>query len=107
MLHPLRILTLLAAASVTACAVTPGPYEQQATQANIACQQGSYEACRTAAYLQPAASAERAQAQQNAQVGTAVAAGLIGVAAGAVIADAARPGYYGRPYYGRGYYRRW
>ncbi|WP_426960046.1 hypothetical protein [Muricoccus radiodurans] len=102
MSHSSRFLAILATASLTACAVAPGPVEQQATQAGVACQQGYYGACRTAAALQPAASAERARAEQNAQVGTAVAAGLVGVAAGAIIADAARPHYYGR-----GYYRRW
>lgn len=105
MFRPIRILAVLAAASMTACAVAPGPVEQQANQAGIACQYGNYEACRQAAYLQPAASAERAQAQQAANVGTAVAAGLVGVAAGAAIASSAGPRYYGRPYYGRGYYR--
>ncbi len=109
MSRPFRILAVLATASMTACAVAPGPVEQQANQAGVACQYGNYEACRTAAYLQPAASAERAQAQQAANVGTAVAAGLVGAAAGAAIVGASGPRYYGRPYYGygRGYYRGW
>jgi hypothetical protein len=107
MLRPFRILAMLAAVSATACTVAPGPVEQQATQANIACQQGYYEACRHAAYLQPAASAEHAQAQQTANVGTALAAGLVGAAAGAAIVGASSPGYYNRGYYGRGYYRGW
>jgi len=105
MSRPFRILTVLAAASLAACTVAPGPMEQQATQANIACQQGYYQACQQAAYLAPAANAERAQAQQAANVGTAVAAGLVGVAAGAAIANSG-PRYYGRGYYGRGYYGR-
>lgn len=107
MLRPFRVLAMLAAASATACTVAPGPVEQQATQANIACQQGYYQACQQAAYLQPAASSERAQAQQTANVGTALAAGLVGVAAGAAIVGASSPGYYNRGYYGRGYYRGW
>ncbi|MBS7813591.1 hypothetical protein [Roseococcus pinisoli] len=111
MTRAFRILAILTTASVTACTVAPGPVEQQAMQANIACQQGYVEACQTAAYLQPAASAERAQAQQQANVGTAVAAGIVGVAAGAAIASSSRPyygrGYYGGGYYGRPYYRRW
>jgi hypothetical protein len=113
MSRPFRVLAVLATASMTACAVAPGPVEQQATQANIACQQGYQQACQQAAYLAPAANAERAQNQQAANVGTAVAAGLVGVAAGAAIASSgpryySRP-YYGRPYYGygRGYYRGW
>lgn len=103
----IRILAILAATGMTACTVAPGPMEQQANQAGIACQYGNYQACQQAAYLQPAAQAERAQNQQAANVGTAVAAGLVGVAAGAAIASTAAPryGYYGRPYYGRGYYR--
>lgn len=110
MFRPIRLLALLVAAGTTACAVAPGPIEQQANQAGIACQYGNYQACQQAAYLQPAASAERAQAQQAANVGTAVAAGLVGVAAGAAIASSTGPryygrGYYGRPYYGRGYHR--
>jgi hypothetical protein len=104
--RPFRILAVLSAVSVAACTVAPGPVEQQATQANVACQQGYYDACRQAAYLQPAASAERAQAQQSANVGTALAAGLVGAAAGAAIVGASTP-YYGRGYYGRGYYRGW
>ena len=108
MSRPIRLLALLAAASATACAVAPGPLEQQANQANFACQQGHYQACQQAAYLPPASSAERAQAQQAANVGTAVAAGLVGVAAGAAIASSTGPRYYYGPrYYGRGYYRRW
>ena len=101
-----RILAIVSAAGLAACTVAPGPVEQQANQANIACQYGNYEACRQAAYLQPAASAERAQNQQAANVGTAVAAGLVGVAAGAAIAGSTGPRYYGRGYYGRGW-RRW
>jgi hypothetical protein len=107
MTRPSRILALLSAVSVAACTVAPGPVEQQANQAGIACQYGDQEACRQAAYLQQAAQAERAQAQQNANVGTAVAAGLVGAAAGAAIVGASGPRYYSRPtYYGRGY-RRW
>ncbi|TCI00703.1 hypothetical protein EJV46_01280 [Roseococcus sp. SYP-B2431] len=106
-----RVLAVAASVSMAGCAVAPGPMEQQANQANIACQQGYHEACRQAAYLQPAASAERAQNQQAANVGTAVAAGLVGVAAGAAIANSGPRyygrGYYGRGYYGRGYYRGW
>ncbi|WP_426955839.1 hypothetical protein [Muricoccus radiodurans] len=101
-----RSLAILAAVGVSACAVAPGPYEQQAAAASQACYQGYTDACYQAQALQPAAAAERNQAQQNAQVGTAVAAGLIGAAAGAAIVSSSRP-YYGRPYYGRGYYRRW
>ncbi|WP_424813346.1 hypothetical protein [Roseococcus sp. YIM B11640] len=112
MMRASHILAVLAATSAAACTPAVGPMEQQATQANLACQQGYYEACRQAAYLQPAANAERAQNQQAANAGTALAAGLVGAAAGAAIVGASSPyyyrsGYYGRGYYGRGYYRGW
>lgn len=112
--RPSRLVAVLAALGVAGCVVAPGPVEQQATQASIACQQGYQQACADAAYLQPAASAERAQAQQDANVGAAVAAGIVGLAAGAAIVGSSDRHYYGRGryynrgrYYGRGHYRRW
>lgn len=112
-----RVATLFAALGVAGCVVAPGPIEQQAGQANIACQQGDRRACNDAAYLQPAAAAERDQAQQQANVGTAVAAGVVGLVAGAAIVGSTNRGYrndgyyrgpaYGGGYYGRPGYRRW
>jgi hypothetical protein len=107
MQSPFRLVAVVATMGLAACAVAPGPVEQQAAQASIACQQGYKQACGTAAYLEPAASAERAQAQQDANVGTAVAVGLLGAVAGAAIVSSSQPRYYGRSYYRRGYYRRW
>jgi hypothetical protein len=100
-----HILAVLATASVAACTVAPGPAEQQATQASIACQQGYSEACQSAAYLQTAAASERAHAQHNANVDAVLAAGLVGVAVSTDIVGASAPGYYGRTSYGRGSYR--
>jgi hypothetical protein len=105
-----RLAALLVAGSVTGCAVTPGPYQQQAGSAAAACQQGIKEACYDYQALAPAANAEAAQQQQNAVVGTAVAAGLLGAVAGAAIASdndrGYRRGYYQPRYrYHRGYYR--
>jgi len=108
-----RLATVLIAASTaSACAPVAGPYQVQADQAAIACQQGYREACYDYQAIAPAANAEAYQSQQDAAVGTAVAAGLLGAVAGAAIASSARPsrGYYrgGRGYdrgYGRGYRR--
>lgn len=105
-------LVALATALCTAAAcapVGPGPYQAQANNAAYACQQGNRQACYDYQYIAPAADAETAQAQQNAQVGTAVAAGLIGAAAGAaIIGSSGRSHYRGRGYGGprRGYYNR-
>jgi len=114
MTRPSRIATLFAILGLAGCVVAPGPVEQQAGQANFACQQGDQRACQDAAYLQQAASAERAQAQQDANVGTAVAAGVVGLVAGAAIIGAAsnndrgyRRGPPPRRYYGRPHYRRY
>jgi Ni/Co efflux regulator RcnB len=104
--RPSRLIVVVAAASLAACTVAPGPVEQQATQASIACQQGYQQACTDAAYLQQAASAERAQAQPDANVGTAVAAGVVGLAAGAAIVGSSGRHYRGRSYYGRGHHYR-
>jgi L-amino acid N-acyltransferase YncA len=61
-------------------------------------------ACYDYQAVAPAANAEAYQQQQNAQVGTAVAAGLVGAVAGAAIVGSTRSN---RGYYrgGRGYYR--
>ncbi|MCK8784667.1 hypothetical protein M0638_09760 [Roseomonas sp. NAR14] len=101
---PFRSIAVLAALSVTACATGPGPYQIQANQANYACQMGDPNACYAAQGLAPLAQAEYAQQQQqnNAVVGTAVAAGALGIIAGAAIANSGpRYGYYGRGW------RRW
>ncbi|MBP0491459.1 hypothetical protein [Roseomonas indoligenes] len=95
-------------AGLSACAPAgPGPYQQQANYAGYACQQGNPQACQDYQALAPAANAEAAQAQQNAVVGTAVAAGVVGAVAGAAIASSSRRGYRNRGYYrgGGGYYR--
>ncbi|MBR0657300.1 hypothetical protein [Plastoroseomonas arctica] len=113
MSRPSRLATLFAILGLAGCVVAPGPVEQQATNASIACQQGYQQACNDAAYLQQAASAERNQAQQEANVGTALAAGIVGLAAGAAIVGSSDRGYRrGRPYnrgryYGRPAYRRY
>jgi len=105
-----RLLAALTALSTAAaCApVGPGPYQVQASNAAYACQQGIAQACYDYQAIAPAANAEVYQEQQNAQVGTAVAAGLLGAAAGAAIASSSRPHYRGRGYYGprRGHYHR-
>lgn len=97
----------LVLAGLAACApVGPGPYQQQANYAGYACQQGNTQACYDYQALAPAANAEAAQAQQNAAVGTAVAAGVVGAVAGAAIASSSRRSYRHRGYYrDRGYYR--
>ncbi|HEY8611185.1 MAG TPA: hypothetical protein VIL69_07835 [Roseomonas sp.] len=113
-----RLAAMLTAGSLAAgCApVGPGIYQQQASNAAYACQQGIMEACQDYQALAPAANAEVYQQQQEAQVGTAVAAGLVGAIAGAAIASSTRSrrdyhGYRGRydgprgRYYHRGYYR--
>ncbi|WP_458095685.1 hypothetical protein [Roseomonas sp. WA12] len=116
-----RFAALLAAGSlvVAGCApvpVGPGPYQQQASNAAYACNQGIREACYDYQALAPAANAEAyqadQQAQQNAVVGTAVAAGLVGAVAGAAIAGSSSRGrsynrgrYYHRGGYDRGYRR--
>jgi hypothetical protein len=95
----------LAAIGLAACApAPPGPYQQQAGNAAYACQQGIQQACYDYQAVAPAANAEAYQQQQNAQVGTAVAAGLVGAVAGAAIVGSTRSN---RGYYrgGRGYYR--
>ncbi|SHI35877.1 hypothetical protein SAMN02745194_00127 [Roseomonas rosea] len=100
-----RLAALLTASSLAACAPGPaGPYQQQANSAAYACQQGIAEACQDYQALAPAANAEAYQQQQNAQVGTAVAAGVVGAIAGAAIASSARSDR--RHYRGRGYYHR-
>ena len=110
------VAALVALTTAVACApVGPGPYQQQASSAAYACQQGITQACYDYQAVAPAANAEVYQEQRNAQVGTAVAAGLVGAVAGAAIASSARRphyrdrGYYEprRGYYGprRGYYR--
>ncbi|HEY4252556.1 MAG TPA: hypothetical protein VGM87_15190 [Roseomonas sp.] len=113
MYRPSRFVAVLTVLAVAGCTVAPGPVEQQATQASIACQQGYQQACTDAAYLQQAASAERAQAQQDANVGVAVAAGIVGLAAGAAIVGSSDRGYRRDRHYSRGRYqdrsryRRW
>ncbi|TPG53367.1 hypothetical protein EAH89_16590 [Roseomonas nepalensis] len=110
-----RLVSLITALS-TAAACAPvgpgyyaqGPYQQQASGAAYACQQGIQQACYDYQAYAPAANAEVYQEQQNAQVGTAVAAGLLGAVAGAAIASSGRRSHYrDRGYYGprRGYYR--
>lgn len=106
--HPLwRGVAGLTALSLAACVVPPGPMEQQAALAAQACQAGNGYACADYQSLYPAAAAERAQNQQvqDAQVGTAVAVGALGLAAGAVIAGSSGGGHH-RRYYDRPY-RRW
>ncbi|MFC0385765.1 hypothetical protein [Muricoccus vinaceus] len=119
-----RLAALLTAlGTAAACApVGPGPYQAQATNAAYACQQGITQACYDYQAVAPAANAEAYQEQQNAQVGTAVAAGLLGAVAGAAIVGSTRDrgyrgrghygprrgydrGYYGRGHYDRGHYR--
>lgn len=104
----LRGIALLTALGMTACAVGPGPAEQQAAYAAQACQYGDQRACYDYQALYPAVAAERQQQQaQNAAVGTAAAVGVLGLAAGAAIAASDRPHYRG---YRGGYgyrYRRW
>ncbi|MBP0444200.1 hypothetical protein J8J14_05360 [Roseomonas sp. SSH11] len=113
-----RLAALLTAGSMAACAPVAGPYQQQASNAAYACQQGWLEACQDYQALAPAANAEAWQSQRDAQVGTALAAGVVGAIAGAAIASSGRDdrryyrgrGYYDRPSYrhhgyGRGYHR--
>lgn len=105
-----RLVSLLTALSTAAaCAPAgPGPYQQQASNAAYACQQGIQQACYDYQAITQAANAEAYQDQQNAQVGTAVAAGLIGAVAGAaIIGSSRRPHYRDRGYHGprRGYHR--
>jgi hypothetical protein len=112
-----RLMALLTAGStLAACApVGSGPYQAQANNAAYACQQGIQEACYDYQNLAPAANYEAAQQQHqnNAVVGTAVAAGVLGAVAGAAIAGSGRDrGYRGRGYYrdrhyGPRHYRRW
>ncbi len=104
---PSHLAALVAMAALSACAPQVGPYEAQANAAATACSQGDRRACFEYQSIAPAAQAEAAQNQQNANVGTAVAAGVIGAAAGAAIVGATTSdrGYYNRPYYGRPYYR--
>lgn len=105
-----RLALLVAAGSLAACVPAVGPYEVQANQAAVACQQGYQQACYDYQAVAPAAQAESAYNAQNAAVGSALAAGVVGAAAGAAIVGASRGpryygrGYYGRPYYGRPYY---
>lgn len=91
-----RIVAALTALPVAACAVGPGPAEQQAAYAAQACQYGDQRACYDYQALYPAVAAERQQQEaQNAAVGTAAAIGVLGLAAGAAIAASDRPHYRG------------
>ncbi|WP_424136978.1 hypothetical protein [Roseomonas chloroacetimidivorans] len=101
-----RLAALLTTGSmVVSCAPVPGPYQEQANNAAYACQQGIPQACADYQALAPAANAEAYQSQQNAAVGTAVAAGLLGAVAGAAIASSGDRGYRGRGHYrGHGRY---
>ncbi len=109
---PFRITAALATAAVlSGCAAVPGPYENQAASAAQACQWGNQRACYDLQALQPAVAAEQAQGQRDAQVNSALVAGLVGLAAGAAIIGASNSdrGYRGRGYdrgYNRGYYDR-
>ena len=97
-------VALVAAGGLAACVPAVGPYEANASQAAIACQQGDQRACYDYQALAPAAQVEASQNAQNAAVGTAVTAGVVGAVAGAAIVGATAPRYYGRPYYRRPYY---
>ena len=91
---PSRVVAALTALSLAACAVGPGPAEQQAAYAAQACQYGDQRACYDYQALYPAVVAERQQQEaQNAAVGTAAAVGVLGLAAGAAIAASDGPRY--------------
>lgn len=97
----LRLVAALTALQVGACAVGPGPAEQQAAYAAQACQMGDRQACYDYQALYPAVAAERQQQEaQNAAVGTAAAIGIVGLAAGAALASSG-----GRHHYDRRDYR--
>lgn len=87
------LLAIGALTSLAACAPAVGPYQMQASEAAYACQQGSPQACQDYQAIAPVANAEAYQAQQNAAVGTAVAAGAIGL--GAAIASSNNHHYHG------------
>lgn len=97
------ILVIGALTSLAACAPAVGPYQMQASEAAYACQQGSPQACQDYQAIAPVANAEAYQAQQNAAVGTAVAAGAIGLGVGAAIANSNN--HYHGGYHGGGYRR--
>lgn len=103
--YAFRCVALIASLSVAACAVGPGPIEQQVSQSAGLCQQtGDATACGQWRNLAPLVEGERAQrvAQNNATAG-AIAVGLLGIAAGAAIGAASAPHHH---HYGH-HHRHW
>lgn len=87
-----RGVALLVALSVGACATGPGPIETHYTLASSRCAAGAEEECKAASALYPQVLAEQQQRQaQNDQAAAAVAAGLLGVLAGAAVGAASAP----------------